>query len=140
MSSGGAKYRTAIWLRASARPRPRRRRGRAPGGRRRRASPTPRASATALAVLATAPASILWRVPNTGAIVEIDVTAADAVETLCDQLDTRGVVLALARVKRDLLHDLRRSGLADRIGPDRISPTLPTAVAAFQEGQRPQPP
>ena len=94
----------------------------------------------ALAALDAAPAPVRWLVLNTEAIVEIDITAADAVHTLCDELDTRGVVLALARVKQDLLHDLRHSGLADRIGADRIFPTLPTAVAAFKEEQRPHPP
>ena len=94
----------------------------------------------ALAALDAAPAPVRWLVLNTEAIVEIDITAADAVHTLCDVLDTRGVVLALARVKQDLLHDLRRSGLADRISADRIFPTLPTAVAAFEKEQRPHPP
>ena len=93
----------------------------------------------ALAALDAAPAPVRWLVLNTEAIVEIDITAADAVHTLCDELDTRGVVLALARVKQDLLHDLRHSGLADRIGANRIFPTLPTAVAAFKE-ERPHPP
>ena len=86
----------------------------------------------AIAALDAAPAPVRWLVLNTEAIVEIDITAADAVQTLCDELDTRGVVLALARVKQDLLHDLRHSGLADRIGANRIFPTLPTAVAAFK--------
>ena len=94
----------------------------------------------ALAALDAAPAPVRWLVLNTEAIVEIDITAADAVHTLCDELDTRGVVLALARVKQDLLHDLRHSGLADRISADRIFPTLPTAVAAFEKEQRPHPP
>ena len=94
----------------------------------------------ALAALDAATAPVRWLVLNTEAIVEIDITAADAVHTLCDELDTRGVVLALARVKQDLLHDLRHSGLADRIGTNRIFPTLPTAVAAFREEQRPHPP
>ena len=94
----------------------------------------------ALAALDAATAPVRWLVLNTEAIVEIDITAADAVHTLCDELDTRGVVLALARVKQDLLHDLRHSGLADRIGTNRIFPTLPTAVAAFKEEQRPHPP
>jgi sulfate permease, SulP family len=94
----------------------------------------------ALAALDAATAPVRWLVLNTEAIVEIDITAADAVNTLCDELDTRGVVLALARVKQDLLHDLRHSGLAERIGTNRIFPTLPTAVAAFREEQRPHPP
>jgi sulfate permease, SulP family len=94
----------------------------------------------ALAALDAATAPVRWLVLNTEAIVEIDITAADAVHTLCDELDTRGVVLALARVKQDLLHDLRHSGLAERIGTNWIFPTLPTAVAAFREEQRPHPP
>jgi sulfate permease, SulP family len=94
----------------------------------------------ALAALDAATAPVRWLVLNTEAIVEIDITAADAVHTLCDELDTRGVVLALARVKQDLLHDLRHSGLAERIGTNRIFPTLPTAVAAFREEQWPHPP
>ena len=94
----------------------------------------------ALTALDAAPAPVLWLVLNTEAIVEIDITAADAVHTLCDVLDTRHVTLVLARVKQELLHDLRHSGLADRIGADRIFPTLPTAVAAFKEAQRPHPP
>ncbi|MFC5238233.1 STAS domain-containing protein [Pseudonocardia zijingensis] len=69
---------------------------------------------------------------NTEAIVELDITAADALHTLCDELDRRGVVAALARVKQDLLVYLDGSGLRARIGDDRIFPTLPTAVAGFR--------
>jgi len=42
-------------------------------------------------------------------------------------------VFALARVKQDLLARLRAFGLADTIGAERMFPTLPTAVAAFQD-------
>jgi MFS superfamily sulfate permease-like transporter len=63
-------------------------------------------------------------------------TAADALHALCDELDRRGIVPALARVKQDLLVDLTSSGLRERIGDDRIFPTLPTAVAAFRAEAR----
>ena len=43
---------------------------------------------------------------------------------------------AMARVKQDLLDDLRAYGLADSIGPDRLFPTLPTALAAYQSWSR----
>jgi sulfate permease, SulP family len=69
------------------------------------------------------------------AVIEIDLTAADAVHQLCDELDARGVIPAMARVKQDLLPDLRAGGLVDRIGAERIFPTLPTAVAAFRDQQ-----
>lgn len=75
-----------------------------------------------------------WLLLNLEAVAEIDVTAADTLRDLHDQLTRRGVVLALARVKQDLRDDLTRSGLVELIGPDRIYPTLPTAVAAFREG------
>jgi len=45
-------------------------------------------------------------------------------------------VFAMARVKQDLLDDLRAYGLADSIGPDRLFPTLPTALAAYQSWSR----
>ena len=71
----------------------------------------------------------------------MDLTAADALEELRAELVRRGVVVALARVKEDLRDALRPSGLLDRIGEDRVFPTLPTAVEAFRaadaaDGQR----
>jgi hypothetical protein len=43
------------------------------------------------------------------------------------------VVLALARVKQELRDDLEAAGFLDRLGPDRIFLTLPTAVQAYQD-------
>jgi high affinity sulfate transporter 1 len=86
----------------------------------------------ALAAVDAADPPARWLLLNTEAIIELDVTAADALHTLCDELDRRGVVPALARVKQDLMQDLDASGLRERIGDDRIFPTLPTAVAAFR--------
>ena len=75
---------------------------------------------------------VRWFVLNVEANVEVDITAADALEELRSTLVQRGIVVALARVKRDLADDLEPSGLLDRIGPDRVFPTLPTAVEAFR--------
>jgi SulP family sulfate permease len=75
---------------------------------------------------------VVWFVLNTEANVEVDITALDAVEQLRAELTGRGIVFALARVKQDLLVDLKASGLADRVGADHIFPTLPTAVAAYE--------
>jgi len=86
----------------------------------------------ALDALEHAPTPPAWLLLNAEAVIEIDLTAADMLNELADELDQRGVVLALARVKHDLRTDLRPSGLLDRIGEDRIFPTLPTAVAAFR--------
>ena len=72
-----------------------------------------------------------WFVLNTEANVQPDITAMDALEELRQALDDRGVVFAMARVKQDLLDDLRACGFVDRLGEERVFPTLPTAVVAY---------
>ncbi|MFJ6479939.1 MULTISPECIES: SulP family inorganic anion transporter [unclassified Streptomyces] len=73
-----------------------------------------------------------WFVLNTEANVEVDITALDAVETLRQELEDRGIVLALARVKQELREDLDAYGLTASVGADRIYPTLPTALEAYR--------
>jgi high affinity sulfate transporter 1 len=85
----------------------------------------------ALAAVDTASAPVEWFLLNAEANVEVDLTALDAVEELRAELSRRGVVFAMARVKQDLLAALQAAGLADRVGADRIYPTLPTAVQAY---------
>jgi MFS superfamily sulfate permease-like transporter len=75
---------------------------------------------------------IRWFVLNTEAIVEVDITGLDALESVRSTLTGQGIVVALARVKQDLLDDLQAYGLDDSIGSDRLFPTLPTAVAAYE--------
>jgi sulfate permease, SulP family len=72
-----------------------------------------------------------WLLLNVEANVEVDVTAIDALESLRLTLDDMGVELALARVKQDLRAPLAAAGFLDRVDPDRVFPTLPTAVAAY---------
>ena len=93
----------------------------------------------ALAALDTEPEPPRWFLLNAEANVEIDSTAAETLEALHAELQRRGIVLALARVKQDLRRDLQAAGLLDSIGDDRIFMTLPTAVAAFQAQGRPSP-
>ena len=85
----------------------------------------------ALAAVDGADAPVEWLVVNAEANVEVDLTSLDALATLRRDLEVRGVVLALARVKQDLLDDLRAAGLVDAIGTDRMYATLPTAVTAY---------
>ena len=72
-----------------------------------------------------------WLLINAEANVEVDLTSLDALDRAAPRARRRGVVLALARVKQDLLDDLDAAGLVDAIGTDRMYPTLPTAVAAY---------
>ncbi|MCX5251379.1 sulfate permease [Streptomyces sp. NBC_00201] len=90
----------------------------------------------ALAAVDEQTEEVRWFVLNTEANVEVDITALDAVDEVRRELVGRGVVFAMARVKRDLLDDLRPYGLVDSVGEDMIFPTLPTAVAAYREWRR----
>lgn len=68
---------------------------------------------------------------NVEANVEVDLTSVDALDQIRAELERRGVVLALVRVKQDLRDELRSSGFLDRVGQERVFMTLPTAVAAY---------
>jgi high affinity sulfate transporter 1 len=75
---------------------------------------------------------VRWFLLNAEAIVELDMTATDALGQLVRDLDERRIVFAMARVKQDLRAQLRRGGLLEVIDEDRMYPTLPTAVEAFE--------
>lgn len=90
----------------------------------------------ALAAVDRHEGAVDWFVLNTEAIVEVDITALDAVDALRQELEQRHIVFALARVKQDLRDDLDAFGLTEAIGTDRIFPTLPTARAAYREWLR----
>jgi SulP family sulfate permease len=92
----------------------------------------------ALAAVDGSPTPVRWLLLNAEANVEIDITAIDALDTLREELEARGIVLALARVKQDLRDDLQSAGFLDRLGPERVFYTLPTAVEAFRR-QSPDP-
>lgn len=76
---------------------------------------------------------VRWLLLNTESYVEVDSTAVDTLEQLRRELAARGVELALARVKQDLAVQLDRAGLLEKIGPDRMFPTLPTAVQGYRD-------
>jgi len=78
---------------------------------------------------------VAWFVLNAEANVEVDSTGLDALDGLRAELTGRGIVFALARVKQDLRTQLDAYGLSGSVGPERIFPTLPTAVAAFRESR-----
>lgn len=85
----------------------------------------------ALAAVDAAATPVRWFLLNAEAVVTVDTTALDALESLADELDRRGIALALARVKHELHEDLVRGRFVTRVGEDRIFPTLPTAVTAY---------
>ena len=86
----------------------------------------------AMAAIEAEQTPVEWFVLNTEAIAEIDITAADMLAELHQALTAKGMTFAMVRVKQDLYAQLKRSGLLNNIGADRIYPTLPTAIAAFK--------
>lgn len=87
----------------------------------------------ALAAIEAETTPVEWFVLNAEAIAEIDITAADMLLELFDELQSRGITFAMARVKQDLYAQLRQSGLLDRIGANHIYFTLPTAIDGFYQ-------
>ncbi len=87
----------------------------------------------AMAAIAAEKDRVEWFILNTEAIAEIDITAADMLAELHRELADQGIVLALARVKQDLYAQLKRSGLQELIGNERIYPTLKTAINGFKD-------
>ncbi len=82
------------------------------------------------------PMPVEWFVLSAEAIVEIDITAADMLAELHQELTDRGIVFALARVKQDLFGTLTRTGLPDQLGSQWFFPTLAEAIAAFRARPR----
>lgn len=88
--------------------------------------------ATAAVDRASLRGKVHWLVLNTEANVEVDLTSVDALDGLCRAMKKRGVEMALARVKQDLLNHLVAARFVPgRVPFERVYPTLPSAVAAY---------
>jgi len=87
----------------------------------------------AMAAVDEFPGPVEWFVLNAEANVEVDLTALDGLDQLRAELERRGIVFAMARVKQDLRVQLEAAGLVEKIGEDHIFMTLPTAVEAYKD-------
>jgi SulP family sulfate permease len=67
-------------------------------------------------------------------MVDMDVSGAETLATLLDDLDARGTTLVLARVRRSVRTTLQRLGVEERLGAANIHLSVRDAV------QRPPPP
>jgi SulP family sulfate permease len=79
--------------------------------------------------------AIDWLLIDAEAIVDIDVTAVEALNKLQSELERKGVVMAIARASQPLQEILHRAGLTERIGSAHFFPTVRTGVRAFIEQQ-----
>jgi high affinity sulfate transporter 1 len=86
----------------------------------------------AMATVDENPDPVRWFVLNAEANVDVDLTALDALDQLRKDLNERGIVFVMARVKQDLRDQLQAAGLLEKIGEDHIFMTLPTAVEAYR--------
>lgn len=89
----------------------------------------------AMAAIKAEKTPVEWFILSTEAILEIDITAVDMLKELHQELSSRQIVFALARVKQELYAELQRAGLIKLIGRERIYPTLHTAIEAFYHRQ-----
>jgi sulfate permease, SulP family len=74
-----------------------------------------------------------WFVLNMEANVTMDITAIDILSELRKELAAKNIIFAMARVKQDLYLELKRAGFLPNVPDERIYPTLPTAIAAFEQ-------
>ena len=75
---------------------------------------------------------VRWFVLNAEAVSEVDITAADALEELRAELERRGIVVGMSRMKQELREELATTPFLLHIPSDRIFATLPTTVEAYQ--------
>ena len=90
----------------------------------------------ALAAVDQAEGPIEWFLLNAEANIEVDLTAVDALDDLRRILADRGIVFAMARVKKELRDLLITGGFMEKVGEQRIFMTLPTAVDAYLDWYR----
>jgi len=83
-------------------------------------------------LVARAPEPVRWLVFDAEAIGDVDLSAAQTVRNLLEDLNRRGVRVVFGRVNRYLLSDIRRHRISEVIGEGRIFPTLHQALDAIR--------
>lgn len=91
-----------------------------------------------LQVIAEARAPVKWLVLDAGSINYLDITAVHKLQEIREELEKRGIVLAIARPKRLMRTKLELGGLFEEIGRDRIFVTVKSAVRAFHRERKRQ--
>jgi high affinity sulfate transporter 1 len=78
-----------------------------------------------------APQPIRWVVIAAEPITDVDTTAASMLDDLVEELEGRGITLALAELKDPVRERLRRYGALERLPDEHIYPTVGTAVSGY---------
>ena len=79
------------------------------------------------------PTPVRWFVVASEPMTSVDVTAADMLAALDDELHKSGIQLAFAEMKDPVKDKLKRFGIFERFGEKYFFPTLGQAVNAFVE-------
>jgi MFS superfamily sulfate permease-like transporter len=84
-----------------------------------------------LAAAASSPTSARWVVVAAEPVTSVDVTAADVLVELDEELHNAGIELCFAELKDPVKDKLRRFGLLDRFGEGFLFPTIDAAVDSY---------
>jgi SulP family sulfate permease len=83
-------------------------------------------------LIAAAPAPARWFVLDAQAMTDIDVTAADALHELKQELEQQGIAMKFAHANRPLRAVLERIGFTGELGEGSFFSSVHECVAAFQ--------
>jgi MFS superfamily sulfate permease-like transporter len=81
--------------------------------------------------VASSPTPVQWVVVAAEPVTSVDVTAADAVAELDDDLHRAGIELCFAEMKDPVKDKLKRFGLFTRLGEQTFFATVGEAVSAY---------
>jgi SulP family sulfate permease len=82
-------------------------------------------------LVSACPQPVRWFLLDAQAITDIDVTAVEALHSLHEELQQRGIALKIAHANRPLRELLERTGLAREIGPESFFPSVHECVEEF---------
>ena len=83
------------------------------------------------AAIASSPTPVRWLVVAAEPVTGVDVTSADAICELDDELKAAGVDLHFAEMKDPVREKLKRFGLLERFDESTFFPTIEEAVSAY---------
>ena len=92
-----------------------------------------------LAAAVGSPTPVRWLVVAAEPVTSVDVTAADALVELDEELRKAGIDLCFAELKDPVKDKLRRFGLLTRFGEGFLFPTIEAAVDSYLHGSTERP-
>jgi len=85
------------------------------------------------AMVREAPAPVRAFLLDAETMPYLDTTGAAVLDQVCADLEKEGIMMAIAAAKSPVRAMIDRTGLARRFGPDRMFPTVPSAVEALRK-------